>query len=316
MAASIVAVVSMAAHAQQAVPTSSAPPDDSPRALARPHFMHGLSLADQQEWSEALAEFAESYRISPSASVLFNIGYCQRALGQYVAALETFRRFLAEPSADALGAQRGQAEGFAREIELRVVHLTVVVPEPLRRRAEVSVDGHVMALGGGGELALTLDPGRHTVQVRHEGYRPLFADRDLSAGASERVDVTLERLPARLAVTSNVSGALVRLDGERVGTVPYAADVPPGRRRLEVSAPHFLPHRSVINLVPGAPVRVTADLSREPTSLLRQWWFWSAIGAVVTGAAVTTYVLVGPPSQPPPYEGGSLMWVVGQNGTR
>jgi hypothetical protein len=182
----------------------------------------------------------------------------------------------------------------------------------LRRRVELSLDGRAVRVDASGEYAATLDPGRHSVEARHDGYRRFVDDRVHTPGSSARIDVTMQQLPARLSVASNVVGANVLLDGARVGSVPYDAETEPGRRRLEVSSRGYVTHRSVINLIAGAPVRVRADLSPEPVSVLRRWWFWSAVAVVVTGVAVTTYVLVGPPSQPPPYEGGSLNWVAGQ----
>jgi hypothetical protein len=293
----------------QSVPTT--PTSADPRAQAQPVFNRGLALVQEQRWSEALEAFLEAHRIYPSPILLFNIGYCQRALGDYVAALRTLREFLSGPVTGAAATRRAEAEGYVRELEARIARLELQLPTELRAGAEVMLDGRALTLDAEGRAVQPLDPGRHTVQVRHGGYRPLFLDRDVQPGERVHLDVQLQRLPARLVVSSNVPTALVRLDGQSIGRTPIDLEAEPGRHELEVRAPGHVPHRSLINLEPGGAARVTADLAREPVALTRQWWFWGGLGVLVAGAAAVTYVVARPEPLPPPYEGGNLGVVLG-----
>jgi hypothetical protein len=78
-------------------------------ASARAHF----NLA---EYTEALADFREAYRLQPKAALLFNIGQCQRLLHQYPEAVRSYRAFLNE-SSDGPALDRAQAERLIAEAE-------------------------------------------------------------------------------------------------------------------------------------------------------------------------------------------------------
>lgn len=288
--------------------------EEEAKTQAQPIFARGLELLKEQRWSEGLEAFSQAYAILPSPILRFNIGYCQRALGQYVAALETLRRFLAEPTTGVAATRRGEAEAYVKELEARVVRLAVAVPPELRPDLEVSIDGRPASLDGEGKLLAILDPGRHTVQARRPGFVPCFQDRDLRPGEEARVEVRLEPLPARIQVSSNVPRADVSVDGKRVGLAPWDGELLAGRHRIEVVAPGYFPHASELNLAPGGAARVTADLVAvppRPTPIYRRWWFWGGVGAVLGGVATVTYFVARPEPQPPPYEPGSLGWVVG-----
>jgi hypothetical protein len=283
----------------------------SPRGRAQPVFLRGLELVQLQRWSDALGAFLEAQRIFPSPVLAFNIGYCQRALGQHVDALRTLRQFLAQPLEGAAATRREEAVNLVHELERRVARIVVAVPADLRAAAEVLLDGRTVRLDARGEMGEVINPGRHTVHVRHEGYAPLFEDRDVGQGASVRVDVRLRRLPARLVITSNVLGATVRLDGALAGRLPFDAETLPGSRRLEVAARGYVPHRSLVNLTPGVTTRLRTDLARERFAIERQWWFWTGISVVATAVALIVWAATLPPPQPPPYDCGTLNWCIG-----
>src|SRR5262249_54748765 len=162
---------------------------------------------------EALDQFMEAYDIYPSPILQFNIGYCQRSLGQYVAALETLRKFVSHASEGLAATRRGEAEGYVAELEARVPWLGGRVPPNLRSGSELLVDGVPVALDESGGVRMRANPGHHVVQVRRPGYSPAFIDRDVRAGQEERLLIKLEQLPARLVVASKVLGARVSVDG-------------------------------------------------------------------------------------------------------
>lgn len=310
----IVASILCAAATAVAQPTPAgqpvAPPDPA-RERALPMFQRGLELVQGQRWSEALEQFVQAHAIYPSPIILYNIGYTQRALGEYVEALATLRRFLAQELDGVAASRREPAEGYVRELESRIAHLVIRVPEEVRANAEVLVDGATVVLEDG-VADVALDPGRHTLRVQHEGYRQLFEDRDLDPGERVEVSVELRRLPARLVVSSNVPRADVWVDGRAIGRVPYDAEIDPGRHRVEVRAEGYVTHRATLNLSPGGTSRVQADLDLQPVPLTARWWFWTGIGIVVVGAAVATYFVTRPEPEPPPYQDGSLDWVIGR----
>jgi hypothetical protein len=276
------------------------PPAVDPRSEARAHYEEGLRLAERSSWSEAHAAFARAQELFPAPSNLFNIGQCQRALGRYTGALVTFRAFLAAAQGPEQAELRKAAEGYITELDGRIARLRVLV-EP--EGAEIAVDGRPVQ----GELLL--DPGRHTVRAQRAGFTTRFADRDLAPGEVAVVRITLERLPARLAIRASVAQAEVLVDGVRVGRAPWEGERASGDHRVEVRAKGFVPYEWAIKVAPGERAELDARLKPEKTNLATRWWFWTIVGSAVAGAIVTTYVATRdvPPAA---YDGGSLGWVV------
>ncbi len=284
---------------------------DSPRERARIPFNEGIALVQSQQWSEALDRFTAANAIFSSKILGFNIGFCQRALGQYTRALSQFQEFLQGDLEGAALSRREEAEGYVRELQGRVAHLTLRVPPELRNAngPELLMDGRPLVPGGHETVEQILDPGPHTIQARHEGSRPFLLDRALRSGETAEISIVLEALPAHLLIASNVNGARVVIDGEQVGRTPFESSPLPGRHRVEVLADGRVTFRAELSLTAGTTSRVRAELPIEPIPLTRRWWFWTTIGAVVTGGIVGTYLYVRPPA---PYERGSLNWLVGE----
>ncbi len=288
------------AHAQE---------EADPRVRAQPIFNDGLELVQQQRWAEALGRFVAAYEIYESPTIAFNIGYCQRALGRYVEALETFEDFLGMELSGQAASREEEARGYVRELEARLVTLVIEVPDSEREGLELLVDGRAVTVRN--EITLRLDPGPHTVHASREGYQPLFVDSELAPGERERVEVRLRERPARLSVASNVDDAEVLLDGAAIGVVPFEEEIAPGRHEIVVRREDFVPHRTVLDVASGDTARVQADLEEEPTPIYARWWFWGGVALVVAGAVIGTWALTRPEPEPPPYDGGNLDWVVG-----
>jgi formylglycine-generating enzyme required for sulfatase activity len=106
------------------------------------------------------------------------------------------------------------------------------------RSVEVKVDPQPDSLSLKGRLPLLPMgnrylgvAGTYTLYATRDGYQDLKADVDIGKSESGRYSFTMERLPARLSMTSTPEGAEVFLDGESVGKAPLT--------ELEVSSgPH------------------------------------------------------------------------------
>lgn len=68
--------------------------DDPGERAAKRHYDRGKKLFELQKFDEALEQFQKAYDASPIPDFLFNIGQCQRNLGDYQAAIFSFKRFL------------------------------------------------------------------------------------------------------------------------------------------------------------------------------------------------------------------------------
>lgn len=84
------------------------------RVAAKKHFARGEKLFALGRFSEALDEYQHAYDAAPIPDFLFNMGQCHRNLGDYEAAIFSFRKYLkAVPKAE----DRVQVEAYIKELE-------------------------------------------------------------------------------------------------------------------------------------------------------------------------------------------------------
>jgi len=68
------------------------------RKAARQKYERAITEYNLQNWQAALRDFQEVYRDVSDPAILFNIGQCQRQLGEYEAAAKSYRLYLAQAS--------------------------------------------------------------------------------------------------------------------------------------------------------------------------------------------------------------------------
>jgi tetratricopeptide (TPR) repeat protein len=61
---------------------------------AKARYMSGQSHYNLNEFSEALQDFKEAYRLHPDPAFLFNIAQCERQLGEFDEAIKFYRSYL------------------------------------------------------------------------------------------------------------------------------------------------------------------------------------------------------------------------------
>jgi hypothetical protein len=219
-------------------------------------FDEGLRALQEERFADALAAFETSYRLDPVPVVLYNIGMCQRELGDPAAARTALLRYAAAPGEGDPPDLREQAERTIREIDALLASLTVNV-EP--SGATVLIDAIDV---GTAPLAepLRLNPGRHVVDARADGFDPGTVEVDLSAG--ESATVTMRLAPAAPPTP--------------VGPPPVPVEPPP----LPVEPPP-----AVGSATPPAPPAPVGGGAWTPSG-----WFWAAAGvaSAATLAAVVT----------------------------
>jgi len=307
-----------------------APAADPKLEQARELYRQGVELVKVAQWSGALAAFERSVAFRPHATTVFNIGACERAMGRYTSARESFRRALergrVEPD-ELAPSLTGEAQAFVAEIDHLVARVRVALDPP---NAAIAVDGRPLrrAEGSGARFIagleqpgtgkrigvatfeLELNPGAHVITLSRKGYADAVVNRSFAPGARGELKLELERLPATLNVSSNVSGALVMIDTRDVGPAPVSVLRPGGNYRVLVSKDGFAPYEARVLVQPGEETNLRAQLLEERTPLTKRWWFWTAAAAVLAGGALATYALTRPDPEPPPYDGGSTGWVV------
>jgi tetratricopeptide (TPR) repeat protein len=88
--------------------------EDPSTKSAKRHFDRGQKLFNLGKFDEALDEYQQAYEAKEIPAILFNIGQCYRNLGDFDAAVFSFKKYLKlEPDAD----NREQVEEYIEELE-------------------------------------------------------------------------------------------------------------------------------------------------------------------------------------------------------
>ncbi len=88
--------------------------EDPSERTAKRHYDRGQKLFALQKFEDALDQFQKAFDAKPIPAFLFNIGQCQRNLGDYDAAIFSFKRYLKlDPEAE----NKDQVEELIDELE-------------------------------------------------------------------------------------------------------------------------------------------------------------------------------------------------------
>jgi len=138
---------------------------DDQQDEARVHYTQGVDLYKDGKFEQASIAFERAYEIAPSYKILWNIGQVQNELGHYAAALDAYRRYLADGGDEVPAERRAEAEAEIERltalvgeivIDTEVEGATVFVDE--KRQGDTPLDGPVLA-----------DIGEHEVLVKVGG---------------------------------------------------------------------------------------------------------------------------------------------------
>jgi hypothetical protein len=287
-----------------AQPTEETPaavaPTPEQQAEAATVFRDGIAAFGGERYPEALALFQRSYELHARPTTLLNLGMTQRALFDFPAAIDSFREYLRVAGASAPPERVEQLRQFLVEMEAALVLLTVTVEQP---GASVLVDGNAAGVTPlPGELRLR--PGPHVIEARLEGYDD--ARQTVDAEAGQRISIVLPLVrqvapPTMLRIRSEPPGAMASVVGRSVGTTPVEVEVTPGTHDVRVEVEGRSPAMMLAQAQEGQTTDVMAALAPlEPGSeddgvdVVGSWWFWTIIGAVAVGGAVTAGVLLWP----------------------
>ncbi len=206
--------------------------------------------------------------------------------------------------------------------------LQVVSPDDARRRSGLDLDEQVA--GCAGEAACVARLGRQigvddvllvgvsefgdlilalqVVSSRSGAVTSRFAE-SLPRG-HEPDDESLDRYLRRLlppvvfkrygtlTIRTNVSGALVIVDGEKVGVTPVEPIVvsAPATVELKLSKNGYEDFTARIDVPPESAIEVRPDLSPKGAAepWYGKWWVWAIVGGVVTTGIVSGLLILAP----------------------
>ncbi len=293
-----VLALTLTAAGAGAQPRAPQPPRAAPLGEARALFQRGIELVGEERWGEALEYFRRSRSLAERPSTVFNIGSVLVRVGRMAEAIGTLEEFLRVSDPRANATERREAERLLSEARGARVRLTLSLNAP---DARLWVDG-APAEGAGVERVVELDPGEHQLRLAAEGYDDEALTLSALPGQGVRRAVQLRARPTRIVLSVTPADARVTLDGRDLGG-ERAVAVSPGSHRLALRAEQHLALEREVVVRRGESLQLELALSRRPrTSVVASPWFWTAIGAVVIGAAVGVAVAV-TPTRLDPYGG-------------
>ncbi len=166
----------------------SGPEDEGRSARARQHFEAGMRHFNKRSFREAIQEFRLAAQLVPSADLWFNIARAHEELSEYQEAADHYSLYLRDrvdppdrAQVDALIKRlKERAEEARRAQTQRPTEGTLRVRSNVKG-ADVEVDGKRSGKTPL-NLALTLPPGRHALEVAREGYIPFRSKVGVRAG--------------------------------------------------------------------------------------------------------------------------------------
>ncbi len=155
-------------------------------------YARGIELGNAGEFVGAAAAFLRSYELQPTSEALFNAGLAYQNAGETIPAIETYRRFLAEPerNAELARAANNAIASLLREVGT----LKGIRYEPSRPPAELYINGERHELD---ELPLLITPGPVEIEVVDEAGEGARETYEIASGESLVIDVRA-LLPAKV----------------------------------------------------------------------------------------------------------------------
>ncbi len=276
-------------------PAAAAPstPAASDVAAARELFREAAQLAQQGKWEDARSRYERSYALRPSTLTRYSLGLAQKETGRLVDAIESFRAFLRDPSDEATEQYRGAAERTIRELEPRLATLVVNVP-PASASAIVTVDGGLLVPAAVG-VSRPVDPGRHRIEAKANGFELFTAEVDLSEGGSGEVTIVLKAVAVAdhaASVGTSIPPDAASQPGQKPRTLAWA---------LAVSGGALLTCGVTLGVVGVSKARNAETSDDSDASSARTF---ALVGDITAGvglvtAAIGTWMLLAPAGNEP-----------------
>jgi hypothetical protein len=175
--------VTLRASAQRA-PT----PEEVQQAQARWH--EGKAFFDAGNFEAARVAFKQAYTVFPHPVFLQNLGEAELRSGRNVEAARHFEAFLRSPGSVS-AAQRDLAR---KSLKKAAEKLGSVVVDTNAEDAEIRVDDEVVGRSPLGGLAWYVEPGKHIVVARKDGYLDGSEQVFVPAGLAKTVVVRVQRV--------------------------------------------------------------------------------------------------------------------------
>lgn len=214
--------------------------------------------ARARKLDQAIEGYRKAYDLSADPTYLFNIGLLSLVNKD---ALQAWQYAVRYQDAARGESDRQDAQNLIEkaEVELEKTHGKLgvrVVPD----KAQLWVDQK----NRDGRMLRPVQwviPGLHVVYAEAPGFEAGEAQVSVNPGVKSEVSLVLRARHASLRVESRTRGAVVFVDGIRIGGAPTESSVGAGGHQVRAEAPGFKPFEQRVTLGAGETLVVHADLS-------------------------------------------------------
>lgn len=184
-------VLGFATPSAAQLPAGPTSPDEALSETARELFAKGVKASQQQRWDQCRAAFLAALSVKSHPQIAGNLASCELKLGMFREAAEHITYFLGNQTQDTPTGRREAGEAVLKEASAKITTIRVRVDLD---GADVLVDGRSV---GKAPLStpIFLEPGKHTIEARQDGYSTARVPVEASAGLSK--DIALLLTPAR-----------------------------------------------------------------------------------------------------------------------
>jgi hypothetical protein len=93
----------------------------------------------------------------------------------------------------------------------------------------------------------------------------------------------IARQPGKMIIQSNPAGAMISIDGERVGPTPLNIPLKPGNHKINAYLKGYDPQDQSVSVLAGSTATIKFSLKKLKKKWYQTWWFYTVVGAVVLG---------------------------------
>lgn len=266
-----------------AAPPKTAPAEDEAAKLKK----HGDDAMLDLRYEDALAAYAKSYALRANPALHYNRARALEALGRYAEALDAYEAFQKDAPPELLAKVPGlkdHVEGVRKRVTVLTLKVNVEGARVVLRNVVLGTTPF--------ERAVRVNAGKATLEVSAEGYESHRRELDLKGGEALTVEIDLKPKVSggTLAIKSDPP-ATVSVDGVAKGTTPIEESVAAGSHTITLSRSGYVSRTSTVVVTVGEKKSVDLSLEAEK-GMTSKWWFWTGVGVVVVGAAVTATALL------------------------
>ena len=258
-----IAIVSIALLSVAAIGPSVDATESSQHAKAQALVEAGLKDARGKRFEDAVKNFDAALKLYPHPEIAHNLARAQEELGQFIAAIDAFKRAL-DMDASYTYAEEARTRITNLDKKLRQTHGVVTVrstPEEVGLNLQAGgkiVAGHLTT-----PVTRYIPAGGFIIKASKAGFLATEHIGEVVAGADTVVDLVLRPVPKKgfVTITADAEGAEVFIDGQRVGVTPlegYA--VTAGRHALQIKATGRVSYEASFEVTPNAEEHIGAVL--------------------------------------------------------